>query len=258
MPHQEPNPSYSENPTPVYDPVTRVSDAHSPRSVDVAPEFWEQPEVRRAKEASGWPDCEPADFWTTLFYITDAIEAAREKLEPELTRRGITLAELVELMEESKATYTDPDAVAPVDDGTKKAIRRCWVAQFAPGQIASILDVPVEAVEAYVAEAHLGDTVRQISALHAEGLTPIQIAEKLGCSRTRVYEALDKVGEKPHRTRRQLGPAIKARIIDMYLNSYPYAEIQLELMVKKDDVTNTLRAAKRRGELPEYGTRPTS
>lgn len=239
----------------------------------IHPSWSDSPEVRRAVQLSGWPECTPGEFLDALHLVIEVIDRAKEMLAADLAARGLTVGEFMGLVADARAngepfvpnlerdrvesTYSDQDrdVWSRQRNGTK-SVRRLWLAGFDAEQIAGLLDWPVANIRSQLDIGHVAESGRAILALHRQGLSPSRIASEAKVERTAVYRILTEAGLKPHRERRSVDPTAKrAAVADYRSGLYSYSEISDRNQLTLVDVQNALRAAHKRGQCPEYGTR---
>jgi DNA-binding NarL/FixJ family response regulator len=228
---------------------------HTPlRAVDsmTHPDWLDSPEAKQAKRVAGWPDCTPQQFLSALALVLDAIEAGATVLDQALAERGLTYGEFCKIV----ADVQDDNATSVKKSVHERyGIRRLFLGGFDPGQIASILNLPEVDVVEYVTNQRMLESGREIVRLHAEGLTPAQIAKRLHVGHPMVRKALQDLGQKPNVARTFLSDAQRARIVDLYRAGLSYTDIAAEVRCARSKIANVLRAAHRDGLLPEYGSK---
>jgi hypothetical protein len=222
------------------------------RGAGLGADWLDTPEADMARRESGWPDCTPEEFIEALIRVIDAIGERAEFLDKWLRGRGLTFTKFCEMAADVKLARASCTEASDVE---KHAIRRLFLCGFEPDVIATLLEIPAGEVADYVRRQRMLAQGPEVVKLHLEGVTPLEISRRTGVARKRVYDILEDIDERPHQSQRRLPQATRDRIVGMYLDGASYGEIQRQLHVEKYQVTNTLRLAKRRGDLPQYGSK---
>lgn len=145
------------------------------------------------------------------------------------------------------------------DDIAAPAVRFCLLHGITPDLIADTLDLPHNRVQRH-ARSRTAPTAQALHCvqLAMAGRSVTEIMRELNVNgRGWVYRTLGHAGvtPKPFGERAATNAGQRAATIRMYRDGVTYSEIARKTGLSVDNVKNVLRAAARRGDLPEYGSR---
>ena len=139
------------------------------------------------------------------------------------------------------------------------AVRWAVLHGFTASAIADLFGLPFDKVQDFMAGPHCPNArAQQAVALAKGGRSVTEIRNQLGLGgKGWLYRTLEhaKVRTIPFGAKAATTPEQRAKAVRFYNNGFSYKEIEAATGMSLDNVKNTLRAAAKRGELPEYGTR---
>ena len=139
------------------------------------------------------------------------------------------------------------------------AVRWAVLHGFHASAIADLFGLPFRKVQDFMAGPHCpNERAQQAVALAKGGRSVTEIRNQLDLGgKGWLYRTLEhaRVGTTPFGDKAATTPEQRAKAVRFYNNGFSYKEIEAATGMSLNNVKNTLRAAAKRGELPEYGTR---
>ena len=147
------------------------------------------------------------------------------------------------------------DLLYDVRKGDTKALRILWLIGFDEGALIGAADgtITPDDIRSLLDRYEAGNA-RWVYRLHLEGFTPYEIADEVGCGRSRVYQILDEVGVNTNVVRRRISEDDRERMVTSFRAGKSFGTIAQEMAMPLSVVKGALRTAHRRGDFPEWGT----
>lgn len=183
--------------------------------------------------------------------LLEAIDEGATALAEWLAPMGLSYAEFVGQAAELRGLIDEPERM----DELTKGVRRLRAVGFTDVNIAAVSDLSLEVVRSRLNWRYAQMDTAAILRYHREGSTPVEIAKATGIGRAQVYRVLEDAGVQPRRKNARVGEPAKRRAIAAYRKGLSYDDIARASGLTRDQVQNTLRAAHKRGDLPDYGGR---
>lgn len=138
------------------------------------------------------------------------------------------------------------------------AVRFLLLHGYGPHYIADVLELPLTKVARFAASPNGPTTqAKDIVAYAQKGLSVTAIAQALGVAgRGHIYRVLNQAHVTAATdTRHRTTSVQRAKALQLYRQGRSYSQIATATGLTLVNVKNVLRAAHRRGELPQYGAR---
>lgn len=179
-----------------------------------------------------------------------------------LADRGLTWAQVNAMCQDVAMDEPEADLEATHigvwADRAQKAVLKLYFHGLTPDHIAKVLDLDLGSVLAFLDSMERRVGMRpadpEVLRLHfRERLPIIDIVARTGVPRRTVQTMIERTGSKPITSKPRIDPKTKAEAILLRKKGASKSEIARATGLKESQVTEIVRGAARRGEIPEYG-----